>query len=56
MKFPNSESSRCPATMLAVNRTDRVIGRIKLLVISISTIKFISIDGVPIGTKWIIIF
>jgi hypothetical protein len=33
-----------------------VIGRIKFLVISIKTIKFIRGAGVPMGTRWIIIF
>lgn len=38
--------------MLAANRTDRVIGRITLLTISIRTIKGIKGAGVPIGTRW----
>lgn len=42
---------RCPATMLAANRTDSVIGRINLLTTSIITIKGISATGVPNGTK-----
>lgn len=42
--------------MLAQRRTDKVIGRIILETISIKTIKFINIKGVPIGTKWAIIF
>jgi len=42
---------RCPATILAANRTDRVIGRISLLTISIITIKGINATGVPRGTK-----
>ena len=43
---------RCPAIMLAANRTERVSGRIILLVISIKTIKGINTGGVPRGTKW----
>jgi len=39
--------------MLAVNRTDKVIGRIKILIDSINTIKFIKKTGVPCGTRWI---
>lgn len=38
--------------MFAVNRTQRVIGRIKLLVISIKTINIIKAAGVPWGTRW----
>lgn len=44
--------NRCPATMLAANRTDKVIGRMTLLTISIKTINGIKIIGVPRGTKW----
>jgi len=44
---------RCPATMLAANRTDSVIGRIKFLTNSIITIRGIKAPGVPVGTKWI---
>jgi len=40
---------RCPATILADKRTAKVIGRIKFLTVSINTIKFISLIGVPIG-------
>lgn len=43
--------SRCPATILAANRTDNVIGRITFLISSIMTIKGIRTYGVPIGTK-----
>jgi hypothetical protein len=42
--------------MLAVIRTDNVIGRIILLVISIMNMKLISKVGVPIGIVWINIF
>jgi len=38
--------------MLAANRTDRVIGRIKLLTNSIKTMRGISPLGVPEGTRW----
>ena len=37
--------------MLAVSRTHRVIGRMILLVSSISTIKFIKARGVPCGRR-----
>lgn len=45
--------SKWPATILAVSRTHKVIGRIIVLVSSIRTMKFIKKDGVPWGTKWI---
>lgn len=45
--------SKCPATILAANRTERVIGRIKFLTSSIKTMRGISILGVPAGTKWL---
>ena len=45
--------SKCPATILAANRTDNVIGRIKFLTNSIKIIKGIKAPGVPEGTKWI---
>jgi hypothetical protein len=51
VKFPSSVNKRWPATMLATNRMDSVIGRIKFLVISIRTIKFMSGRGVPSGTR-----
>jgi len=53
-KFLKSNISRCPATMLAVSRTDKVIGRIMFLTISIINIKLMRISGVPIGIVWII--
>ena len=49
-KFLSKLSNKCPATMLADNRIDKVRGRIILLTISIRTIKFIKIIGVPVGT------
>lgn len=54
-KFLKSLKSKWPATILAHNRTDKVIGRIMLETISIKTMKFIKRRGVPIGTKWAII-
>jgi hypothetical protein len=46
-EFPSRVISKCPAIKLAVNRTHSVIGRIKLLVISIKTINDIRAPGVP---------
>jgi hypothetical protein len=51
---PFEESSvinKCPAIIFAVNRTARVPGRIKFLIVSINTIKGIRIGGVPLGIK-----
>jgi hypothetical protein len=45
--FPISVNKRCPAIILAVNRTARVPGRIIFLIVSIQTIKGIKILGVP---------
>lgn len=45
-------NSKCPAIILAVNRIERVLGRIKFLIVSINTIKGINIKGVPWGIKW----
>jgi len=51
-----NDLSRCinrwPAVIFAINRTDKVIGRIKFLIISIKTIKGIKGIGDPIGTIW----
>jgi len=55
-KFLNKLISKCPATMLADSRTDNVIGRIKFLISSINTIKFINMFGVPTGTMWVTTF
>ena len=44
-------NNKWPATMLAANRTERVIGRIKFLIVSIRTIKGIKTLGVPRGTR-----
>jgi hypothetical protein len=49
--FPIKVNSRCPAIILAVNRTANVPGRITFLIVSIHTIKGIKIVGVPWGTK-----
>ena len=49
--LPNKVSSKCPAIMFAVNRTAKVPGRIRLLIVSITTINGINIVGVPCGTK-----
>lgn len=49
--FPSKDIKRCPAIKLAVNRTHNVIGRIRFLVISISTMNDIKAGGVPCGTK-----
>lgn len=46
------EISKCPATIFAAKRTDKVIGRIITLTSSIITIRQISPSGVPYGTKW----
>jgi len=51
-EFPKRDIKRCPAIKLAVSRTQRVIGRIILLVNSIITINIIKGFGVPWGTKW----
>lgn len=49
---PSRVRSKWPAIMLAVNRIDRVIGRMINLIDSIKTIKGIKIGGVPWGVKW----
>src|SRR5258706_15411641 len=43
---------RWPAVMLAIKRIANVKGRIRELNNSIRTIKFISPQGVPKGTRW----
>ena len=50
IEFPNKDSIKCPAIMLAVNRTDKVMGRIMFLVSSIITITGSRAVGVPVGT------
>jgi len=49
---PSKDISKCPAIRFAVSRTDRVIGRIRLLTNSIITINIIKALGVPCGTRW----
>ena len=49
---PNNVNNRCPATIFAASRIDKVIGRIIFLTVSITTIIGIKNDGVPNGTKW----
>jgi len=44
------ERRRCPAVMLAISRTERVTGRIKILIVSIRTMNGIKIGGVPCGS------
>lgn len=53
-KFDKRDISRWPASILADKRTDKVIGRMMFLTVSIKTIKFIRALGVPIGVRWII--
>lgn len=50
---PNNDSRRWPATMLAVSRIERVIGRIINLINSIITINGIKIVGVFEGVRWV---
>ena len=49
---PNNVNNKWPATILAANRIDKVIGRIIFLTVSIITIIGIKNEGVPKGTKW----
>jgi len=49
---PNKVNNKCPATIFAANRIDKVNGRIILLTVSIITITGIKNPGVPLGTKW----
>lgn len=49
----NKVINKCPAIILAVNRTAKVPGRIILLIVSINTIKGIRIFGVPCGIIWV---
>ena len=50
----HSTRRRCPAIILAANRTARVIGRIRDLIISMQTINGTKTIGVPSGTRWAI--
>jgi len=45
--FPNKVNNKCPAIILADNRTAKVPGRITFLIVSIRTIKGIKTGGVP---------
>jgi hypothetical protein len=47
----SKDINKCPATMFAASRTDKVIGRIMILVNSINTMKFIKGTGVPCGVR-----
>lgn len=49
---PNNVNNKWPATILAANRIDKVIGRIIFLTVSIITIIGIKNEGVPKGTRW----
>ena len=49
--LPKRVINKCPATIFAASRTERVRGRIKDLTTSISTIKGIKAPGVPRGTR-----
>lgn len=51
--FPSRVNKRCPAIILAANRTANVPGRIIFLTVSIHTINGISTGGVPWGTRWV---
>ena len=44
--------NRCPALILALNRTPRVRGRIRYLTLSIRFNKDKRGRGVPLGDKW----
>lgn len=50
---PNKDKRRWPATIFAVKRIDRVIGRIINLINSIKTINGIKIVGVFEGVRWV---
>lgn len=50
--LPKRVISRWPATIFAISRTDRVIGRMMFLTDSIRTMNGINTPGVPDGTIW----
>ena len=52
MITPKRVCNKCPAIILAVNRTVRAPGRILLLIVSVPTVKDISTAGAPWGVKW----
>lgn len=52
---PKRVRSKWPAIIFAVNRIDKVKGRITILIDSIITINGMRMGGVPIGIKWAIV-
>ena len=52
LRFDKRDRRRCPAIILAARRTERVIGRIIFLILSINTIKKDKAIGVPKGIRW----
>lgn len=52
MAVPTIVINRCPAVMLAVSRTPKANGRIRMLMVSIIIIKGTSIVGDPSGSIW----
>ena len=50
-QFATNERTMCPALILAINRTVNVKGRIKILIVSISTKKGANTIGAPAGAK-----
>lgn len=53
---PTRHNTTCPALMFAANRNDRVIGRTRILVVSISTRNGFNHVGAPSGSRWAINF
>jgi len=51
IRFPRRVIRRCPAIRFAVNRTHKVMGRIKFLVSSIRTMNAMRALGVPCGNR-----
>jgi len=51
-----SVSTMCPAVMFAASRNDSVIGRTRILVVSIMTRNGFSHSGAPSGRKWAVDF
>jgi hypothetical protein len=49
---PTRLNTICPALIFAANRNDSVIGRTKILVVSINTRNGLSQSGAPSGRKW----
>ena len=49
--LPSKFSSKCPSIIFAVKRTASVPGRIRLLIVSMITIKVINMVAVPGGTR-----